>query len=321
MFKAVLSANTAHNFLMQGNNIIIFSDGAPITSDMLRAVRNSCTTTDYFSEPNLSYSALMIGDNVDIKSVALSMATTTGVLHNAMKIPLREYFALCLSTCNKKDAAPSPTAKNTNNGDTATSRANTSCFSDISNSNPYSAFSYSDNENCALAARAHSLILWRRNMKYCSICAGELCDSRIASSRVCVKCAAEYFPRLEPCVIVRITKGDEILLARHTYRNQDVYTCVAGFIEAGETAENAVYREVYEEVHLRIKNVKYLKSQSWPFPDQLMLAFSAEYESGDILLQQDEIADARWFSMDDLPPTPRVGSVAYSIIHYNEREN
>ena len=94
-----------------------------------------------------------------------------------------------------------------------------------------------------------------------------------------------------------------------------MYTCIAGFMEAGESAENAVKREVKEEVGLNIKNIRYRGSQSWPFPDQLMLGFTAEYESGELKLQKEEIADAQWFDRDNCPSSPKPGSIAYRLIH------
>ena len=131
----------------------------------------------------------------------------------------------------------------------------------------------------------------------------------------CPSCHKILFPRIEPCVIVLISKGDKILLARHAYRNQDIYACIAGFIEAGESAEEAVRREVREEVGIEIKNIKYRGSQSWPFPDQMMLGFTAEYESGDLVLQKEEIADAQWFDRSNCPASPKPGSIGYRLIH------
>lgn len=264
---------------MQKNDIILFSDGEKITSDMLRSVRNCATTGEYFCEPDLDYSAIMLGDKVNSEGLEIALAAPSGVLHPIEKIPIREYFFRSAETPDHDD------------------------------------YSLDDNKKTLLAARAHSLLLWREKNKFCPACGGFLSDSPKASSKTCQNCRTEYFPRLEPCVIVRLTRGNEILLARHTYRNQDLFTCIAGFIEAGETAENAVRREVFEETHLTVKNIKYIKSQAWPFPDQLMLAFSAEYEAGEIALEKSEIAEAGWFSLDSLPATPRGGSVAYSLIH------
>ena len=175
-------------------------------------------------------------------------------------------------------------------------------------------FYHSEFEN-ALISRAYSLWKWNDSMKFCSRCSSILRFSQKNSSKICPECKSEYFPRIEPCIIVLVSKGDEILLVKHTYRNQDIFACIAGFIEVGESCEHAVAREVFEEVGIKIKNIRYAGSQSWPFPDQLMLAFYAEYESGDFKLQQEEIAEAHWFSKDNIPSSPREGSVAYRLIH------
>lgn len=165
------------------------------------------------------------------------------------------------------------------------------------------------------AFRAKALWSWRKSTKFCGACGAELKEHPVLTARECPECKRIAFPRIEPCVIVLVTKGEEILLAAHTYRNQDVYTCLAGFIEAGESAEQAVKREIFEETGLKVKNIVYRGSQSWPFPDQLMLAYTAEYESGDLKLQKEEIADARWFDPKNCPATPKPGSIAYKLIH------
>ena len=131
----------------------------------------------------------------------------------------------------------------------------------------------------------------------------------------CPECANQIFPRINPCVIMLVKKGNKILLARHAQRNQDIYTCLAGFVEAGETIEQAVHREIMEETGIKVKNVKYFGSQSWPFPAQLMFGFTAEYDSGEIKLQPDEIADAAWFDRGNHPATPPEGSIAYKLIN------
>ena len=131
----------------------------------------------------------------------------------------------------------------------------------------------------------------------------------------CPQCGNQIFPRINPCVIMLVSKGNQILLARHAQRNQDVYTCLAGFVEAGESIEHAVRREIMEETGIKVKNIKYFGSQSWPFPAQLMFGFTAEYESGDIIPQPGEIADAQWFVRDHCPATPQKGSIAYKLIH------
>lgn len=173
---------------------------------------------------------------------------------------------------------------------------------------------HTEAENGA-AARAKMILAWNKKMRYCPTCGKQLVFSAEESAKECSGCRELYFPRIEPCVIVLVKNGDTMLLVRHTYRNQDIFACIAGFIEAGESAEHAVIREVKEETGISIKNVIYKGSQSWPFPDQLMLAYTAEYAGGEIQVQEKEIAEAGWFSADTIPAGPRPGSVAYRLIH------
>lgn len=166
-----------------------------------------------------------------------------------------------------------------------------------------------------LAARAHNLLMWRAKMRFCPTCTSGLHDDPKFTALKCIGCGRQFFPQIEPAIIVLVSKGDEILLARHVQRNQDIYSCIAGFVEAGESLEHCVAREVKEETSLNIKNIKYAGSQTWPFPDQLMLAFTAEYESGEIKVQEEELFEAKWFKRDALPAIPRPGSIAYNLIH------
>lgn len=176
-------------------------------------------------------------------------------------------------------------------------------------------FATNDEENNYFLARAKGLLCWRRSMRYCPKCGTALIDSPTLTARECPECKSQHFPKIEPCIIVVIRKGDEILLARHTERNQDIYACIAGFVEDGESLEHAVRREIREEVGLEVKNIRYFGSQSWPFPFQLMIGFTAEYAGGEIRVQQEELQDARWFSIHNLPKHPRPGSISYELIH------
>lgn len=165
------------------------------------------------------------------------------------------------------------------------------------------------------AFRSKALSEWRIDCQYCSKCGKKLIDNHSLTARECPQCHNIIFPRISPCIIVVVEKEGKILLAKHTYRNQDMYACIAGFMEAGESAEEAVHREVFEETGLKIKNLVYRGSQSWPFPDQLMLGFTAEWESGEIKLQKEELSDAKWFDPDNCPSSPKPGSIAYRLIH------
>jgi NAD+ diphosphatase len=175
-------------------------------------------------------------------------------------------------------------------------------------------FAENSAEEGTLAARAKGLQNWRAENRFCPACGATLSDDENCTARKCPSCGKQYFPRIEPCIIVLITKGKEMLLARHKMRNQDIYTCIAGFIEIGESAEQAVVREVQEEVGLEIKDLRYVGSQGWPFPDQLMLAYRAEYKSGEIRVQEAELYEAKWFSPDSLPACPKAGSMGWKLI-------
>lgn len=166
-----------------------------------------------------------------------------------------------------------------------------------------------------LAFRAKGIYEWKEDNKFCCKCGTELVDHKELTARQCPKCGKLIFPRISPCIIVVVHKDGKILLAKHTYRNQDMYACIAGFMESGESAEHTVEREVFEETGLKIKNIKYRGSQSWPFPDQLMLGFTADWASGQIKVQEDEIAEAQWFDVTNLPNSPKPGSIAYRLIH------
>jgi NAD+ diphosphatase len=163
--------------------------------------------------------------------------------------------------------------------------------------------------------RASQLVNWYQMHRHCGRCGARTrLDASLRIAR-CDDCQLDYYPRINPCVIVLVTHGRRILLARSVRRGATFFSCLAGFIEPGETAEQAVAREVYEEVGIRVRNVRYVKSQPWPFPSQLMLGFYADYAGGEIRLQADEIAEAHWYDVGQLPETPASNiSVAGQLI-------
>lgn len=165
-----------------------------------------------------------------------------------------------------------------------------------------------------LAARALSFLKQRDSFRFCPTCSGKLTDHKILVAKKCSICGRDFFPRVEPAIIVLVSKNDEVLLVKNRNHKNDIYSCVAGFVEQGESIEDCVIREVKEETNISIKNLKYISSQVWPFPSQLMLGFTAEYESGEIKIQEEELLDANWFKKDSLPPLPNPGSVAYNLI-------
>lgn len=164
------------------------------------------------------------------------------------------------------------------------------------------------------ASRAKQLLEWRSNHRFCSKCGATTAPHTTQLAMVCSNCHYFQYPRVQPCVITIIRREDTILLAKSVHAKNDMYSLIAGFVEVGETLEQAVARETLEEVNLQVNNIQYLSSQPWPFPSNLMLAFSADYEAGELKLQEDEIADAKFFKIDELPHIPMRGSIAYEMI-------
>ncbi|MFP8966282.1 NAD(+) diphosphatase [Pokkaliibacter sp. CJK22405] len=169
-------------------------------------------------------------------------------------------------------------------------------------------------DNFVVLARAAELNTWWRDHRFCGRCGHKTEPLQGEVAQVCPACHHRAYPRLSPCIIVLVRQGERALLAKAPHFPAGRYSTLAGFIEAGETAEQAVHREVFEETAIRVKNVRYVSSQSWPFPHSLMLGFEAEYESGDILCQPGEIEDARWWSADELPDMPPSVSIARELI-------
>lgn len=180
-----------------------------------------------------------------------------------------------------------------------------------------SLFGVIDDAMLAITGRAYQIVEWARTHRYCGACgtatlpvAGERCVR-------CPQCGHQAYPRISPAMMVLIRRGDSILLARHLHSPSGFFTALAGFVEAGESLEEAIHREVFEEVGLRVRDIRYFGSQPWPFPHSLMVAFTASYDSGDITIDRSEIAQAQWFGPDDaLPRMPSLGlSIAGHLIH------
>jgi NAD+ diphosphatase len=177
-----------------------------------------------------------------------------------------------------------------------------------------------DESEIALVSRLKALCSWQENTRFCPSCGQPLRLHATETALECPACGRLIYPRIEPCIITLITRGDELLLLRNVKDRLGIYACLAGFVEAGETLEQALRREVREETGLEVENIRYAGSQSWPFPSQLMMAFYADYKSGEIRIQESEIADARWFRPDALPPLPKPGSIARRLIQRRVRE-
>ena len=165
------------------------------------------------------------------------------------------------------------------------------------------------------ASRAVQLLEWRRNHRFCSKC-GHATQQHVSQyAMICPSCGYNQYPRVNPCVITIITRGtDEILLAKNARNKTQMYSLIAGFVEVGETLEQAVAREVMEESSIRVKNLRYISSQPWPFPQSLMVAYLADYHSGDIHIDPSELLDAGWYRYDKLPLLPPPGTVARRLI-------
>ncbi|HET9733059.1 MAG TPA: NAD(+) diphosphatase [Acidimicrobiales bacterium] len=165
-----------------------------------------------------------------------------------------------------------------------------------------------------LAGRAVQIVDWWDCHQYCGRCATPTEPADSERSRRCPACGLAAFPRLAPAVIVLVERGEEVLLANGANFGRPMYSTLAGFVEPGETLEEAVHREVFEEVGVSLRQPRYFASQPWPFPHSLMIGFHAEWESGDIAIDGAEIADAGWFRADSLPSIPGPMSIARRLI-------
>lgn len=166
------------------------------------------------------------------------------------------------------------------------------------------------------ALTAIHLVEWERNCLWCSKCRGELKACADVRSKKCEQCGRLEFPRVSPAIIVAIERENTLLLARSARFPLPFFSVLAGFVEPGENLEAAVRREVMEESGISVKNVRYFGSQPWPFPDSLMIGFTAEYESGEIRTDGQEIVEAGWFRADNLPQIPGKLSIARQLIDW-----
>jgi len=173
---------------------------------------------------------------------------------------------------------------------------------------------------CNAVCRAMELTHWRKKTRYCGHCSAALQDAPDECARLCPACRALYFPVIAPAVIVLVTWGKEILLAHNNRFKAGLFGLIAGFVESGETPEQAVVREVAEEVGIQVGNIRYWGSQCWPFPNSLMLGFRAEYESGEVAPDGAEIGEVGFFAPGNWPNTPIPGSIASRMIEAYRKE-
>lgn len=170
-------------------------------------------------------------------------------------------------------------------------------------------------EQYGAAARAVPLAEWRRSARFCGRCGTALARDAVETAMVCPSCAHRVYPRINPVVIVRVTRGAEVLLARRAGSPANgFFSVIAGFVEPGETLEEAAQREVLEETGLVIRNLRYFDSQPWSFPNNLMIAFTAEYAGGEVRPDGVEMAEAGWYRHGALPPLPGPVSIARRML-------
>jgi NAD+ diphosphatase len=178
----------------------------------------------------------------------------------------------------------------------------------------YSYYGRASETEWLVAGRAVQLVDWARTHRFCGRCGTATLMQSNERAMKCPACSLLAFPRLAPAMITLVTRGDEALLARGVQFRGPMYSCLAGFVEPGESLEGAVVREVREEVGVEVGNVRYQGSQPWPFPHSLMVGFRAEWAGGDIVCDPTEILDAQWFRRDELPNIPPRISIARKLI-------
>ncbi len=166
----------------------------------------------------------------------------------------------------------------------------------------------------ALALRAVQIVEWDRGNQFCPRCAQPVERVPGEFAKRCPPCRTSAYPRLSPAVIMLVHRGDRVLLARNARFNLPMYSTLAGFVEPGETLEEAVHREIREEAGIEVQDLRYFGSQPWPFPDSLMIAFTAAYAGGELRADPAELTDARWFAVDEIPLVPPRISIARRLI-------
>ena len=171
-----------------------------------------------------------------------------------------------------------------------------------------------DQSSFLLASRASILQTWITSSSFCSICGKSNLYNDKEGAFECKCNSSPKYPSISPCIITLIHDEDQILLGRSKFFPPNMYSTLAGFIEAGENAEEALIREVKEEVNVNVSDIKYYSSQSWPFPAQLMLGYFCKYKSGKIELNDKELEDARWFNINELPIIPPDASISGQLI-------
>ena len=166
----------------------------------------------------------------------------------------------------------------------------------------------------AIAQRAFQVVEWERTHRYCGRCGTPTRDKDNERAKECPRCGYTAFPRVTPAMMVLVTRGREMLLARSPRFPPGMYSALAGFVEPGETIEDCIRREVREEVGIEVTDIRYFASQSWAFPHSLMIAYTAEYAGGELTPDETEIVEAQWFPWDAVPNLPPSISISRRLI-------
>lgn len=167
-----------------------------------------------------------------------------------------------------------------------------------------------------ISGRAIQMVSFNNDHQFCGRCGTLTQNLEGERAKKCFKCGLINYPRISPAIIVAVVNNGKLLLAHNTNSPKDIYSVVAGFVEAGETFEECVSREVFEETGIVVKNIKYFGNQPWPFPNSLMIGFTCEYASGEIQVDGIEIEHAEWYSSNELPVTPKGISIATELIDW-----
>lgn len=180
-----------------------------------------------------------------------------------------------------------------------------------------SLFLHNKAEMFEVVARAWQIVLFRRTHQFCGRCGDRMQQIDWEMAMHCPSCGHRCYPRISPCIIVAVRRENKILLAQGaSQKERKMWSILAGFVESGESLEQAVHREVFEEVGIKVKNLEYFGSQPWPFPHSLMVGYLAEYDDGDIVVDGKEIHEAYWCDIDDLPFVPPNLSIAGRLIEH-----
>lgn len=166
----------------------------------------------------------------------------------------------------------------------------------------------------SLAGKSRQILSWHLENMFCGKCGTPMIEYSKELAKHCKACGHIAYPRISPVVIMTIEKNNEILLGRSAHFPKGMYSPLAGFVEAGETLEEAVIREIAEEASIKVSNIRYITNQSWPFPHSLMIGFRTKYKSGNISIDTNELEDARWFHVDELPTLPSQISISRYLI-------